>query len=324
MRAPAILRILSLRRIQPRPPPSSVAPFPEKTRFDEQLTVELGTLQPLRGAHGLAQFLDTAIATQMIALQLFVNVPYRDDTDRRSLEDYLESNVEILDACNYFVDKIEIVKRYLDSLRVVLRLVDGIFEGNEMARTRALEHLESCRDIERKCKRDNDDNNGSRGLRRKLRKKLDHGDDETELSEIIHGSKAMALMACRFLELGLSFDSKRRLPPKKTESQATSSSWLRTLQDLVNQAEGSEKMKKRRSGSCLIMTELKETVNSARNLQEQMKRKREKEVKSAVEGLKRNCWELEDGLEIIEEKVKELYKNLIDVRMALLGMLSQA
>lgn len=324
MRAPSAL--LGSLPFQPRAPPSAVAPLPEKTRFDERLTAELDTLQPQpqQGGDGLIRLLDASIATQKIALEMFVKIPYRDDADRRALEDYLESNVEILDACSYFVDRIEIVKKYLDSLRVVVRLVDGSFEPSEMARTRALEHLESCRGIERKCKGESN-KNGSR-LRRMWKQKLKaHDDDETELSEIMCGSKAMALMACRFLELGLSFDAKRRLP-RRTESQRpTSSCWLKILQELVNQAEGSAKiLQKRRSGSCLVMSELKETVNSARNLQEQIKGKREKEIKSAVEGLKRSCRGLGNGVEIIEEKVKDLYKNLIDVRMALLGILSQA
>ncbi|KAI9087943.1 hypothetical protein K1719_030273 [Acacia pycnantha] len=316
MGAPSvILRSLSLRRmIQPRAPPSMVAPFPEKSRFDERLTAELDTLRPpQQGGAGLIRFLDASIATQKIALGMLANVPYRDDIDREALEHYLETNVEILDACNYFADKIEIVKKYLDSLRVVLRFVDGSFSS----RMRATEHLESIQGIERKYKIMSKRN----GLRRILRQKLSH--DESELGEIMRGSRAMAVMACEFLELGLSFDSKRRIP-KTTKSQRSRSSscWLRVLQELVNQEEGSEKVQRKRCGSNLIMKDLKETV---RDLEEVMKgKKREREVKFAVEGLKRKCRGIEDEIEIIEERVKDLYKSLIDVRMVLLGILSQA
>ncbi|KAF7813356.1 hypothetical protein G2W53_034332 [Senna tora] len=318
MRAPsAILRTLNFRRIQP---PSAVAPLPEKTPFDEQLTAELDNLQQQEGGDsvavdGLIQLLDASIATQKIALEMFVKIPHRENADRRAIEDYLESNVEILDACNYFVDRIEMVKKYLDSLRVVLRLIDSAgscgFDPNETAKTtRALEHLESCRGIERKCKCDIN----NKRLRRMLRQNDDDDDDkeeeqETELTEIMCGSKAMALMACRFLELGLSFDAKRRFSTRtssssssfqrRTSSSSSSSSWLRIL-------------RKRRSESCLVMSELKETVNSARKLQEQIKgKKKEKEVKCAVEGLKRNWKGLEDRLEMIEERVKDFAHHVI-------------
>ena len=66
-----------------------------------------------------------------------------------------------------------------------------------------------------------------------------------------------------------------------------------------------------------------QTVAAARELKEQMKGKREKEMKYSVERLKICCRELEHGVEIVEERVKILYKSLIDFRMTLLGILSQ-
>lgn len=303
----------------------AVAPLPEKTQFDHKLTAELNTLQSQgtsSGDIGLAQLLDATITTQKITLDSLVNISYKDDADRGAIDLYLENNVEILDACNYFVDKIENIKKYVDLLRVVARLVDdssGSAKPNAMPTTRALELLESCQSIEKRCK-----SMGNQGsyFRKMLRQKLSL---ETEFSEIVCGSKAMALMCCRFLELGLSFDSKCQLPSMK-KSQPASSSWLILLEELAKQAEGSDekKLQKRRSGSSLLMNELQETVNAAKELKEEIKGKREKGMKSVVERLKRSCRELEGGLEIIEERVKDLYKSLIDVRMALLGILSQA
>lgn len=228
------------------------------------------------------------------------------------MEEYLENNIDILDACNFFVDKIENMKKYVDSLRVVARLVDT------MATARALDHLESCLDIEKQCKA------SGKCLRRMLKQKLGH---ESELGEIMCGSKAMALMGCRFLELGLSFDNKQSGLPLMKQSQPTSCSWLIVLHEMATQAEGSaaeKKLHKIRSGSSM-MTGLQQTVNAARELKEQMKGRREKEViQSAFERLKRSSRELEEGLEVLEGTVKNLYKSLIDIRMVLLGVLSQA
>ncbi|KAK7314851.1 hypothetical protein VNO77_33379 [Canavalia gladiata] len=304
--ASAILRNLSLRRIQPS---AAVVPLPATTQFSRELTAELDTLQSqgnIDGELGLAQLLDASITTQKIALNSLVNICYIDEVDHGAMEEYLENNIDILDACNYFVERIEDTKKYVDLLRIVAHLVDT------NATSRALEHLESCYDIEKRSK-----TIGKRGfcLKKMLRQK-----HETEFGEIVCGSKAMALMCCKFLELGLSFDSKSGLPLMK-ECHTMSSSWLRVL---AEQAEGSAEKKKRRFGS-LMIAELKQTVAAARELKEHIKGKGEKEkVKFCVDRLKRCCSELEDGLDFIEGKVKDLYKSLIDVRMALLGIISQA
>ncbi|CAK8572174.1 unnamed protein product [Lathyrus sativus] len=151
-----------------------------------------------------------------------------------------------------------------------------------------------------------------------LRQRLCH--DETEMSEIMCGSKALALVCLRFLELGLSFDSKSEKLPMMKLSQPSSSSWLRLLQELTKEAEASVDVKKmQKKSSC--MTELQQMVDAARELKEQMKM--EKEMKCCVVKLKKKCKELEDVVDVIDERVKELYRCLIDVRMSLLGILSQ-
>ncbi|XP_061369476.1 uncharacterized protein LOC133312318 [Gastrolobium bilobum] len=322
MRAPAMLRSFTLRQFQPRVLPVAVAPLPEKTRFDRELTAELDNLRSQGtdgGEIGLAQLLDAAITTQKIALDSFVNISYIDDADRGAVDKYLEENVEILDACNYFMDKMENINEYVDSLRVVVHLVDsGSAKPNAVAATRALELLESCQSIEKRCK--SMGNRVGSCFKKLLKQKLCH---ETELNEIMCGSKAMALLCCRFLEIGLSFDSKSGFFPTMKQSQPTSSSWLKLVLELAKQAEGSAEKKLQKRRYCLLMNELQQTVTAARDLKEQIKGKREMEMKYAVERLKISCRELEDVVEIIEGRVKDLYKILIDVRMTFLGIISQ-
>ncbi|KAK7344086.1 hypothetical protein VNO77_13338 [Canavalia gladiata] len=315
MRAPTILRSLPLR-------PRTVTPLPESTRFDRELTAELRSQGITSGEIGLARLLDAAITTQKIALDFLVNISYRDDADRVAVDKYLEDNIEILDACNYFVDRMDTINEYVDSLRVAVHLLDRgnsvTKRNNDLAQTRALEVLESCQSMLKRCKAKE---SGGSCLKKMLRQKLCH---ETQLSEVMCGSKAMALMCCRFLELGLAFDSSKRGLPLMKLSHPTSCSWVRVLQELAKQAEGSGKKNRRGYWSSLLMAELQQTVTAARELKEQMKAKREKEIKFAVERLKISCKELEHGLEIVEERVKNLYKSLIHVRMTLLGILSQS
>ncbi|KAK7270758.1 hypothetical protein RJT34_26157 [Clitoria ternatea] len=300
----AILKSLSSRRIQP----AAVAPLPAATRFNRYLAAELNTLQS-QGNIGLVQVLDAAITTQKIALNSLLNISCIDDVERGVMEEYLENNIDILDACNFFVDTIEGMKKnYGGSLR---NIVERLVGANALAP--ALDQLESCDDLEKKFKTMKKCGFGLRRL------KLGH---ESEFSEVLCGSKVMALMCCKFLELGLSLDSKSGLPLMK-KWHPTSFSWLRMIHEMVEEAEGKGGEKRKRRSGSLVMNELKQMVSAVHELKEQIKGKREKDViRSGVERLKRSSMELEDKLGVIEGKVKDLYKTSIDVRMALLGILS--
>ncbi|RDX70865.1 hypothetical protein CR513_49841, partial [Mucuna pruriens] len=276
MKAPsAILRSLSLRRIQPS---ATVAPLPATTQFSRELTAELNTL--LGGEHdGMPQLLDAAITAQKIALNSLARVSYVGDVDRGVAEEYLDANVDILDACNFFAERIVDAKKYVESLRIVARLVES--ECVKNAPSRAFKQLESsCDGIEKRFKAMG--KRGSKGM------KLGHG---TELGEIVCGSKAMALVCCMFLERALSLDCcKGELVMMKCHPHDP----LRVMQDLVE--------KKRRCG-CLVMSELQQTVSAARELKQDIKAKKGKEVVvSCVERVKRRCRELEDGVGLIEGK----------------------
>ncbi|KAL1340123.1 hypothetical protein AAHE18_U094300 [Arachis hypogaea] len=300
---------------------AAVAPLPEESEFGSELTIVLGTLiDTSSGEIGLAQLLDATIATQKMAINSLAKIPYRDESDHGGVDLHLETNVEVLDACNYFVDKIDQIKNYVESLRMVARLVDSGSSNKHSATKRALEILDSFQSVEKNY-------NCSSCLLKK--QKLCH---ETEFSEIMCGSQAMALVCCMFLDLGLSFRSKSKSKSKRGLSsstkhslQGTNSLWLRLLMELANQGSSDEKMKKMGSGSCFLMNELHQTVIAARELKEHIKgnnSKKEKEIKFAVERLNKSSMKLENGIVIIEGRVKDLYKSLIDVRMALLGILS--
>jgi hypothetical protein len=261
MKAPTILKSFFLRQLAP----AAVVPLPEQTRFDRELTAELDTFC---GEVELVQLLDAAITTQKIALDSLGNISYRDDScDRVNVDKYLEDNVEILDVCNYFVEKIENINEYVETLKMVVHLVDnGGVKSNKIATKRAMELIDSSsiKSVEKRS--------SCKGLKKLLSQRLCH---ETEISEIMCGSKFMALMCLRFLEHGLSFDSKSGILPKvKVLSQPTSSSWFRLLHELGRLSEASveeKKLKKNRS------TLLKQTVDAARELKEQIKG--EKEIK---------------------------------------------
>lgn len=94
---------------------------------------------------GWLKLLDAAIKTKKIALDLLVNISYRDDFDRGDVDKYLEDNVEIFDVCNYFVEKIENINYHIDTLKFVVHLIDNCFspKPNKVETKHALGHLNS-------------------------------------------------------------------------------------------------------------------------------------------------------------------------------------
>ena len=306
----------------------AVTPLPIRNPFDQQVSAEIDSLQgagesTYTSAAWLLQALDASIATQKIALDSLANVTNCRDSDHKAIDKYLDDhNIEMLDACNNLLEKIEIIRKYLESLRVVSHLLDGQVKHSAMALGRAQDVLESCEAMQRKV----------------LSQKLARGasssasttmvaSHESELGEIISGSKAVALTACRFLGLALSFKSNRWLPTTIMQMQSwrpPMSLWLISLQELQKQVKVECEKHKRSNSSMMMLTELRVTVMAARDLRGQIKSGKLSKLGPAVEEMKRSCGELEEGIDVLEGRVKELCKNLIYVRMALLGILSQA
>ncbi|GMY12697.1 BPS1-like protein [Fagus crenata] len=304
----------------------AVTPLPIRSPFDQQVSAEIDSLQgasesTYTTATWLLQALDASIATQKIALDSLANVTNCRDSDHKAIDKYLDDHsIEMLDACSNLLEKIEIIRKYLESLRVVSHLLDGQVKPSAMALGRAQDVLESCEAMQRKV----------------LSQKLARGasssastnmvaSHESELGEILSGSNAVALTACRFLGLALSFKSNRWLPTTVMQSRRPPMSlWLISLQELQKQVKVKCEKHKRSSSSMRTLTELRVTVMAARDLRGQIKSGKLNKLGPAVEEMKRSCGELEEGIDVLEGRVKELCKNLIYVRMALLGILSQA
>ncbi|EEF44541.1 uncharacterized protein LOC8285007 [Ricinus communis] len=316
MKPSTILRSLSLRipaRLSASP---AVVPLPPRSPFDQQVTAELDTLlareSPNLSDHDLTtsfswlfHALGASITTQKIALESLASVIYR-DSDRKAMDQYLNDNAKMLDACNELSDKLEIVQEYVKSLRVVSHMLEGNSEPISSIIVRAKQVLDACK---RKC--DQTINKCSTSSSSGWLRKLVFRNDASSLSlgsgdtgEILNGSKAAALMACGILEMALSFKSSSTLKHTILQSQPVWNS----------------------CSTSMLSSELQEAVNVlARNLRDEVKCiKQMKKVRAAADELKRSCEKLEDGVKPLQERVKELYQHLIAVRMVVLGVLSQA
>lgn len=293
----------------------AVTPLPIRTPFDQQLSAELNTLHTptedsTTSANWLLRTLEASIATQKIALHSLATVTFNshsDLSDHKAIDEYLDrDSIQMLDACNHFSEKIEIIRKYVESLRVVSHSLDGQIEPSAIVLARAQDVLQSCEEAIERRRTEMD-------MRKSLSQRLPHGGATvSELGEILSGSKAVALMACGFLGVALSFKSKR--------------CWrLSSLHELQNKVKvESEKHKRSRSSSSTTLTELRVTAIVARDLRDQIKSGKHNNISETVEKLQRSCGELEEKIDALEERVKMLYKHLIHVRMALLGILSQS
>ncbi|XP_031268833.1 protein BPS1, chloroplastic-like [Pistacia vera] len=315
MKPSSILRSLSsLVRLSAS---SAVVPLPITSSFDEQVTAHLDGLQlqkvsQIEQISFLLHALDASTTTQQLTLDALANVHIQ-DSYREVIDKYLDYNTKMLDTCNELSEKIEIIQKYLDSLRIVSHLLEGNGEPHQTTLARAGDVLDSCQELERRC---NEIEKCNSGLRKSFSfQKVNHC-ETFGLGEILSGSMAVTSMVCAILGVALSFNSKRSLP--SVQAQSFSSSWSYSLKELQKQVKEQKK-----SGSGMMLVELQHSVVAARALRDQIKRRKQSEVELDVGTLKTNCGKLEESIEPLEERVKDLYKELINVRMALLGKLSQ-
>ncbi|KAK3211311.1 hypothetical protein Dsin_016017 [Dipteronia sinensis] len=289
---------------------SAVAPLPLTTPFGHQLHHTLQSLQTdSQNANGVLHALvDVSTATQQITLNSLSHFTTCQPaaSDRKIIDDYLDFNVKMLDTCNDITEKIDTIRNYVESLKVVSHLLQSNIEPHPTTLARAKHLLDSCHNAMETNKRP---------FKRFFSQKLaQSSSSDSLLGEILGGSKAVTSMVCEILRTALSFKSKQRLSllPQSTRS----SSWSCSLQLLQKQIK-----KHQKSGSSMMLVELHQTVKEAHNLRNQIKG-RNKTRSGDVEELKTRCEELEAEIKPFEGKVKEMYKHLISVRMALLGILS--
>ncbi|GAY38692.1 hypothetical protein CUMW_038610 [Citrus unshiu] len=271
---------------------SAVVPLPIRSSFDRQLTAELDALQLSSSASSneshytwILQALKASTTAQQITLASLANHGPLQDSDRKIIDQYLDSNISMLDACNELTERIEIVHNYVESLRVVSHLLEGSAELHPATLARIGGALDSY----------------------------------SRLGEMLSGSMALTSTVCAILENALSFKSKRGLLPLM-QPQSQKTSWSCSLQQLQNGVKEQGK-----TSSIIGLFELQQLVKVSKGLRDQMKHRKQNDhqLRVDVEEMKRSCGKMEEGIKPLEASVKELYRSLISVRMALLGILSQ-
>ncbi|KAL9248163.1 hypothetical protein vseg_021518 [Gypsophila vaccaria] len=328
MRSPSFVRSISSKLSMARGATTSrvaVAPLPEQSRFSEVVTVRLDGLRPSDPDCGvssswLVDVLDVIIGSQIVAEESLSNnnsLISLSNVGRDMIDDYLEDNVELLDACNGLVEKMSVIQKYVDFLRSTIHLIDGNFERSSVTTmVRAQEIFRQCSELEGRCATLDKCSPKLNKLVGKKATQMSHNDmQEEELHEVLSGSKEIASMGCHLLQRALSFKSRQGSMKMRSKLPTAWSSSLNELKMTMN-----ENAERRKKCAPWMMKELEIMVTDAKTLHDQVK----SQIGNVdIVSLKRSCEALEEGIIPLEERVSELYKHLISIRMTLLSILSQ-
>ncbi|OIT01985.1 hypothetical protein A4A49_20748 [Nicotiana attenuata] len=333
MRPSRILRSLSSRLLNS----SVVVPLPIQSTFNQRLTKNLNTLQSLEApcintTNFLFHLLDVSTATQDLAQESLRNVSLQ-DSDREIVEEYLEGNATLMDACNSLLDKVDNIGKYVELVRISIHSLECCkFDQpiNPMALARAKQGLISCESFERKCKEImTKSNSGLKKLSVKFAQCMTSSQITgtrkqryfvSDVEEILSGSSVVTTMLCDIVSVALSFKSKHKLNTTQSGSTASSSSaWLHPLHELQMKI---KEEKEKNNGDNVLFSEFQRIFRLTQSLTQKLKTQNQNDVIMMVAELKRSCEEVDEGLKSFEGKIKELHRFLISIRMSLLRTLS--
>ncbi|KAJ8447758.1 hypothetical protein Cgig2_015121 [Carnegiea gigantea] len=296
MRAPlAFIRSLSSKlSVARRSTSSMVVPLVEESWFSQQVTAKFDTLKSSKCDVGSASWLcdvfGASVATQMLA-QEFLDIASISLTDREMIEEYLEDNIELLDACNGLLEKMGIIQDYVYSIRGATRMLQGRSDPNVPTSRRAQEVLGKCNKVQKQCAEL--DKCGLK-LCRMMRQKMPQDSNvwydgrDFDIQEVVRVSREAAFVACHNLHRALSFKSKPRLMTVRSES---STPWLSIMD---------EDIKHQNRPMSWMMNELQQLVTVQQLLHDQVKL-RKGSIHIDYDSVSRNCERLEKEMKALKE-----------------------
>ncbi|VFR01035.1 unnamed protein product [Cuscuta campestris] len=236
-----------------------------------------------------------AVTQKLDQESLDTSPPFR-ASDREAIEHYLDDNVELLDACNALGGKLEIFSNYIESIRFALCLLKGRpgFTPSPITVSRADQRLASCESIL---------GTGPTKSVKKVRKKIARRYAKSSSS----GGRAQVILR---------------------ESLIVTSSLFEVVDSTLSlsksKCRGVKVSHVEKKG---VVWELQKTVWLAQELRQDLISQgcgisNPQQVRVIVEELQRSSDELYKGIQLLEGKVREVYGNLMTLRMGLLGKLS--
>lgn len=329
-----LLRSLSTRLSTRLAPSPAVAPWPPvRSAYDRWLAAELDELRAGAGAPLAAPFcagaawLARALALASAAQRRLVSSASAGagagagvGIDRKSVDECVEDAAELLDACAGLRDRLEMIRGYVSSMRVALHWI-GDGAAAVTARRRAAAAFAECEAVERRCGAElakcgsNLRKLGERALTHAKQQQQQQRHGDAQADEALAGARAAALLAIGALGAALAFRPRRAVsvgvaPP-------AGAPWECALQEVQRQVK--EEYERRRKEGVPCMAELDAAAAAGRAVQRALAAGRPcPDAAAVVAAARRRCDELEEKVFVLDEKVGELHRELIGVRMVLL------
>lgn len=326
----ALLRSFSSRLPTRLAQSPAVAPWPPvRTAYDRWLAAELDELRadplaPCTSAAWLGRALGLAVAAQR---RLVSSAPETaTGIDQKTVDQCVEDTAELLDACAGFRDRLDMLRTYATAMRVALHwLEDG--NGGEAAGRRAAAAFAECEAVERRCGAELAKCGSS--LRKLGERALLHAKHPAAAGapgahdEALSGARALALLAVGAMGAALAFRPRRAVSGVASHAGAGKAvaQWECALQEVQRHVR--EEYDRRRKDAVPCMAELDAAMAAVRAVRGTLAGgpRCEETVAAAA---RRRCHELDETVALFEEKVDELRRELIAVRMVLMEWAQRA
>ncbi|KAG2556741.1 hypothetical protein PVAP13_8NG189602 [Panicum virgatum] len=323
-----LLRSFSSRLSTRLAPPPAVAPWPPvRSAYDRWLAAELEELRadplaPCTSATWLARALSVAVAAQR---RLVVASGAGAGIDRRTIDECTDDTAELLDACAGLRDRLGALRGYVAATRIALHWLEGRGGGAAAAR-RAAAAFAECEAVERRCGAELakcGSNLRRLGERAVLNARQPAGGHRPGREEALSGARALALLAVGALGAALTFRPRRNVSGLAGHAGGgkAAAQWECALQEVQKRVR--EEYDRRRKEGVPCMAEVDAAAAAGRAVRCAVAGgQRCPEAVSAA--ARRRCDELEDAVTELEEKVGELHRELIGVRIVLLEWAQRA
>ncbi|KAJ4751726.1 BPS1-like protein (DUF793) [Rhynchospora pubera] len=327
MKPYTLLRTLST-KLSSKHSSCTVTPWPPvRTAFDNWFESEIedlrfsSSINQCTSAKWLGKALDLTISSQKMLIRSMSNLrSSQRPIDTKMVDEYLEDSVQLLDACNGLRERIDVINQYIKSIHIALHWIDESNEPSETAIRRAQSALSLCEAVERRCLELEKCGSNLRKLGEKISKQsyvtkeqfVDSYNDGDEFKEAIIGSRAMTIFVVTILGIAFSFKSRRGVPLIHLHKNSI---WENSFHELHKEAK--EEFDKRRKDGVKAMVDLDATASAAKKLREVIAIRGRSDLKSTAEMLRKTCIELEQRIRPFENKVNELFREIVEVRMGL-------
>ncbi|KAK8958189.1 hypothetical protein KSP40_PGU020835 [Platanthera guangdongensis] len=279
-------------------------------------------------ADHLSEVLDAALDAQKMGMKQAISPNTAlTESDCHFINCYLDSTILLLDACSALQLRLENIRRCIGSIPIGLHCLEGEHEPSRAVLQKAASALESsCVMVSRYGRETEISMPNLRSSGKKLRSAYQDTNDQIspEFYRALSGSWTVAVLAVGEINSAISLGS------KSTNLQHTA----KPQKMLKNELSKKMKLFPKKMDEIMSMEELKEVDIVARTLLKLVLALqkaggsggsiiRRMAVKAVAEKLRMKTDQLEKTLPELKEKIGELYRLIIALRMSILGLQSE-